>query len=155
MHCTSSCTCTKSADEAALYWSHATHIQSWEDHSEHPSAYTCPCKHRGQLPGLKLKVDLILWVHPAFPHRICLGSRSEGDRKCAAVSFSWRLHDLMMLDSSCKTSTCSLALPGSLLKGGRYYSIWVNREEKRQINNEVDWTLTALLLYSSLRGLKW
>lgn len=105
-------------------------------------------------------MDLILWVYPAFPHRVCLGSRSEVDGECAVLSFSGRLHGLIMLESPCKTSTCfSLKArpwlcPGPLLRGGRYYSVWVNREEKRQINNEVDWILTALLLCSSLRGLK-
>lgn len=105
-------------------------------------------------------MDLILWVHLAFPRRVCLGSRSEGDGESTVVSFSWRLHGLIVLESPCKISTCfSLKArpwlcPRPLLRGGRYYSIWVNREEKRQINNEVDWILTALLLFSSLRGLK-
>lgn len=93
-------------------------------------------------------------------HKFCWGSRGEGDGEGAVVSFSWRLHDPIMLQSPCQTNACYLLnarpwlCPRPFLRNGKCYSIWVNREEKRQINNEVDWTLPALLLYSSLRGLK-
>jgi len=107
-----------------------------------------------------MQTDLILWVHPSFPNRICLGSGSEGAVECVVVCFSWRVHGLLALDSPGKTSTCFLLkarlwlCPEMLLRGGRYYSISVNKEEKRQISNEVSWILTAFLLCSSLRGLK-
>lgn len=105
---------------------------------------------------LMLQVIVLCWIS----HKVCWGSRGEGEGEGAVVLFIWRLNGLTMLESPCKTSTCfSLEdrpwlCPRLLLRNGKCYSIWVNREEKRQINNEVDWTLAALLLYSSLRGLK-
>lgn len=128
----------------------------------HPSANACLCKHSKQLPSVKWEMDLMLQVLMlcCISHKVCWGSRGESEGEGAVVLFSWRLHGLIMLESPCKTSKCYLLkarpwlCPRLLLRNGKCYSIWVNREEKRQINNEVDWTLPALLLYSSLRGLK-
>lgn len=94
-------------------------------------------------------------------HKVCREGRVEDEKEGAIFFFfSWRLGGLTMLESPCKTSKCFLLkarpwlCPRLLLRNWKCYSIWVNREEKRQINNEVDWTLPALLLYSPLTGLK-
>lgn len=122
--------------------------------------WTRLCKRCKQLPSVKWEGDLMLQVIMlcCISCKVCWSSRGEGEG--AVVLFSWRLSGLTVLEKVCKTRTCFLLkarpslCPRLMLRNGNSYSIWVNREEKRQINNEADWTLPALLFHSSLRGLK-